>query len=168
MLSLTFDTQCLRYLDPDHDSPYFVAELTELVQLSERGCVDAARVGLIVERDLASAPNRAGWLEKIATLPMDDVPGVAVLGEWVLGRDVLGSDEASAVLDGDGLSTKIDRRDRLHLHAHRAHNRDIFVTNDSAILKAADLLAPAGISVMNPAMALSAVLDDLANATPGA
>ena len=160
MLSLTFDTNVLRYLDPDHETPLFVPALTALMEMVERGSIDGAYVGLIVERDLAKAPEekRPVWLGRIKALPLEGVAGIAVLDEWALGRDALGSSEAAAVLDSpDLLPRRIGRRDRLHLHAHRAHDRDIFVTGDKHILRHRETIATAGIVVMNPDDALRLV-----------
>ena len=159
MLTLTLDTQCLRYFDPDHESPRFVVQLTQLLDLAARGLVSVARVGTIVEKDLANGARRQEWLEKIEALPaIEDIPGVAVLHEWVLGRDVLASEEAAAVLDDpDLLPGSIDRRDRLHLHAHRARQRDIFVTGDNSILRHKATLATANIVVIDPARAVQVV-----------
>ena len=164
MLKLTFDTQCLRYLDPDHRSPLFVIEMTELMSLAEQGLIDAVRVGTIVKKDLMGDPARLAEREQLIDgLPVKNLAGVMVLGEWELGRDVVASDEAEEVLGPQSeLSRKVDERDRLHLRAHRAHSRDIFVTTDSGILKASVLLASADIRVMTPDEALGVVQASLA------
>lgn len=82
---------------------------------------------------------------------------VTVLGEWVLGRDFLGSGEfedfrlAKIAGHKPGDPGLPGHADWMHLHAHFARGRDVFLTWDGDILLLAEELERAlGLRVKTP------------------
>ena len=122
-------------------------------------------------RDDIPRPPLADRINELPELNISETGSVTRLNHWVLGRDMLGSDEFMACLqriEGEfqrqGMSSP-DWRDWDHLHAHYLLRRDVFLTWDKAILAAGGELQTAlGALVMAP----EAYLEARGCATPSA
>ena len=88
----------------------------------------------------------ADEIDRLPELGITEGPSIARLDYWVLGRDMLGSDdfgeaeqEISDALLQKG-HTPPDWRDWDHLHSHFLQNRDIYLTWDAGVLRIRDVL----------------------------
>jgi predicted nucleic acid-binding protein len=126
-----------------------------LLDMVATGDIDLAVTARI--RDDVPRPPLADRLNDLAVLGIREEPSVTRLGSWVLGRDVLGSENfvgvsetATVELSADG-TTPPDWRDWDHLHAHYLRKRDVFLTWDRRILDLAPRLrTEVGLSIMSP------------------
>jgi hypothetical protein len=151
---LTLDTNLPRAIWKE-DEPERV-HVEALLELAGRGLVDLA-VTAYIEDDIPVDPLRSR-IRELPSLGVDVYAArVAVLGEWVLGRDFLGSEPFEELRrEVQAMRRPGDRKlpgptDWFHLHAHLAHGRDVFLTWDRAILDLAPtLLERLGVRVMKP------------------
>ncbi len=129
MITVTLDTTVVRdYLSNRPGR----AEVERLIELAEDGKVDLAVTARIYE-DIPRPPLS----DKIMELPELGIsiqPSVTRLGFWVLGRDVLASDEFAHVTQPQGGLEK-DWKDNDHVHAHYVLKRDVFLTSDRGLLE---------------------------------
>jgi hypothetical protein len=132
-----------------------------LLDLARRGEVELAVTARIRE-DVPNQPL-ASEIDNLDELNVAETASVTRADHWVLGRDMLGSDEFAGfeneLLERAATTgAKVpDFRDRDHLHAHFLQDRTAFLTWDRAILSLADeLKARFGIVVLRPDVFLRA------------
>lgn len=171
---ITLDNNCIINLfDPGAATPTSVDELTEILTLVEEGVAEIA-VTTRVESDLENdrdSERRARLMQKVQSLNV--VGTVARMGfsRWDSG-DVWGGDdtirlteEIRQIIFPGGLDPKSKSfgnkiNDIDHLVGHKINRRDIFVTDDGAILKKAENLRRSpGILVMKPPECLKYLRD---------
>lgn len=168
MIKLTLDTNCIiNLLDFKAATPTSVDELSEIIRYALDGDVNIA-ITTRVESDFDSdkdAERRADMVRKIRMFPV--IGTVARLGTstWDSGDFYAGEEhskletELKALLF-PGLSEKDAHyknkvMDIDHVVGHVSNQRDIFVTDDTTILRRADKLKEGfGITVMSPAQCL--------------
>jgi hypothetical protein len=138
--------------------------VAELLDLARDGHLDLA-ICRRVRDDVPDEPLRSR-LAELPALRIAQTGKPAVLDEWVLDVDHLGSDEFVGFLDSEGFveaEADLLRRGLLakrrrpsaidwdHVHAHFALGRDVFLTWDRGILAWADELRERfGIVVATP------------------
>jgi hypothetical protein len=162
---LTLDTNCIINLfDLKAQTPTSIDALSEIIRSGLSGKANVA-ITTRVEADLLGDRNverKEQMLRMIEVLPVVGTIARFDVSKWD-GGDVLGGDDSSkieaeiqAILFPGGL-TRNDRRynnkqmDIDHLVGHFINGRDIFVTDDTGILKKRDALrASPGITVMTP------------------
>ncbi|MGH8942260.1 MAG: hypothetical protein ACRDWF_05535 [Acidimicrobiia bacterium] len=131
-----------------------VEELNQLIQLHESGTIELA-VTATIHRDIYHG-RMAERLEALPDIGVEEVGGVARVGSWMIGRDLLADEtfaEWSEVLESPGTA------DFDHLHAHMLNLRDFFLTIDKGILDlAGELSTRFGIEVRTPAAFLELCL----------
>jgi hypothetical protein len=127
----------------------------KLIELAEQGIVELAVTARIRE-DIPEDPL-ASRLNELPELGIAETGSVARVGFWVLGRDMLGSqefEEFSRTACGLALESGRkgpDWRDWDHLHAHMLADRDVSLTWDNGILcLAPELRTQLGVRVMSP------------------
>jgi len=145
---LTLDTSVIyEYLENQGK-----ASVTErLLQLGAAGEVELVVTARINE-DVPQSPL-ADRIQELPLLNVDVTGSVTRLDCWVIGRDMLGSDEFKSVFSELYRSGKKqpDWRDWDHLHAHFLLGRDVFLTWDNKILNlSGELRTRLGIVVMRP------------------
>jgi predicted nucleic acid-binding protein len=151
-LKLTLDTNVLMEYWKERTK---YDEVEKLLSLAEQGKVDLAVTARIYE-DIKTYPL-AERLNELKELNIEETGSVTRLGQWVLGRDMLGDeefDESSKTMD-DFIAKRhgqaVDLRDWDHLHAHYLLKRDVFLTWDKGIINLAkELKNKFGIDVMMP------------------
>lgn len=96
-------------------------------------------------------------IDRLPELGVVEGPSVARLGFWMLGRDMLGSDDfaaASSEIDAEFRRTghtPPDWRDWDHIQAHMLQGRDFFLTWDHRVLEGADMLRGRfGVRISSP------------------
>lgn len=127
----------------------------QLFKYAEDGVLDLAVTARIRE-DIPRLPL-SKKINELAKLDVQEIGSVTRLDYWVLGRDMLGSDQfvevssaVNATLQQQGKNPP-DWRDWDHLHAHYLAGRDVFLTWDKRVLETAlDLHSQLGIVVMKP------------------
>jgi hypothetical protein len=120
----------------------------QILDLADRGIVDLA-VTSTIHLDIPHDPL-ARRISELPEIGIEETGTVARLGSWVLGRDMLASQEFGDWHEGLEL-TEPDTRDFDHLHAHMLLGRDYFLTWDKAILNLTSELATQwGIRVRRP------------------
>ena len=127
----------------------------KLLCLANQGIVELA-VTAPIHEDVPCDPL-ASRLNELPDLGITFTGTVARVGEWVLGRDMLGDDGFAAFPPlGNKLAQRRgknppDSRDWAHLHAHFLLKRDVFLTWDGGILcLAPELEEQFGVVVMKP------------------
>ena len=108
-------------------------------------------------REDVPRPPLTDRLNELPALNVVETPSVTRVGFWVLGRDMLGSDEfvafsfaVDAMLRAKGAKSP-DWRDWDHLHAHYLLKRDLFLTWDQPLLAIApQAKARFGIEIISP------------------
>lgn len=143
MIRVTIDTMYVRDVLDDRPEKKLVERLLD----AQRDGVVEVAVTAVIEDDIPNDPL-ATRLKELPVLGIESVPRVARLGSWVLGRDVLGSQDAVDFFNST--TTQLPgTADQSHLHAHIAADRDIFLTRDKGILRlAAELKTELGVTVM--------------------
>lgn len=146
---LTLDTNLLQELWKKRSKREVVERILALPD------VDLA-VTATIHEDVPRSPL-ADRLRDLPTLGISQTPRLARFGTWVLGVDMLGSQdfvdfEAQVQANwAPGNRRLPDQRDLDHLHAHLAQGRDVFLTWDRAILALApELTLRLGITVKSP------------------
>lgn len=140
---LTFDTNLLQEYLRQQNRRDVVAQLFDMARVGEVELVVTARINEDMTGDLAVKLD-----ELMATGVVGQIGSITRLGYWVLGRDMLASDEfiaaqeaADAELRRRGRAQLPDFRDWDHLHAHFLQGRDVFLTWDRRLLEAAEIIA---------------------------
>ena len=142
---LTLDTNLVREWWDQRPKQRVVAQLLDL---ADRGMVDLA-VTATIHLDIPDEPL-ALRIQELPEIAIGKTETVARLGSWLLGRDMLGSQEFVDWQEGLGV-TEPDSRDFDHLHAHMLLRRDYFLTWDGAILSlASELTRRWEIRVLRP------------------
>jgi len=126
-----------------------------LLLLAKQGKVDLAVTARI--REDVPLPPLAQKLNELSELGINETGSVTRLGNWVLGRDMLGDEAfndfwptAEALAKQRGKKPP-DWRDWDHLHAHYLLRRDVFLTWDEGIIcLSEDLKTHFGVVVMRP------------------
>jgi hypothetical protein len=165
---ITLDTNCvIGLLDTKSETATSTEELRELVRLALSGKIELSittRVEVDVERDNDSQ-RRASMLKQIAMFPVIGTVARWDTSKWD-GEDIWVGPEEQALAEEvqrtvfPGLTPKSARYENKiadidHLLGHKLSGRDIFVTDDSGILRRhAELRASFGIVVMKPAECL--------------
>lgn len=150
--SLTLDTNIPVEYWKDQKRKAVVEQLLALAQGGGVSLMVTARIREDIPRD-----PLASRIDGLPELGIAEGPSVTRLGQWVLGRDMLGSDvfveveeEISVEMRRKG-QTPPDSRDWDHLHSHFLQERDFFLTWDGPILGLRDELQKRlGLRVMKP------------------
>ena len=150
---LTLDTNLLQEYLRQQNRRDVVAQLFDMARVGEVELVVTARINEDMTGDLAVKLD-----ELMATGVVGQIGSITRLGYWILGRDMLASDEfiaaqeaADAELRRRGRAQVPDFRDWDHLHAHFLQGRDVFLTWDRRLLEAAEIVAgQLGTRAMKP------------------
>lgn len=136
MERLTLDTNVLLEYWKDQKNRAVTQQLLDLARDGQVGLMVTARIREDVPHD-----PLAREISRLPELGIAEGPSVTRLGYWVLGRDMLGSDEfdeaskqLSASLAAKGRKPP-DWRDWDHLHSHFLQDRDVYLTWDQAVLE---------------------------------
>ena len=128
--------------------------IAQLLEMADRGDVDL-RITATIHEDIPHDPL-ASRLKELEPLGISETGTVARVGNWVLGRDMVGSREfvlfmtVGEKLAAERVPNPPDSRDWDHLHAHMLMQRDAFLTWDQGILCLAPELLEWKIAVMTP------------------
>lgn len=171
---ITLDNNCIiNLLDVNSSTATSVDELSEIVSLALSGVADIA-ITTRVEADLENdkdADRKAAFLKQVQMFPV--IGTVARYGTSKLdGGDVYASDDSERLADDiqkivfpGGLNKESSNYDNKlndidHLVGHAINQRDVFVTDDKAMLrKSAELKRAPGIVVMSPVECLTFLND---------
>jgi predicted nucleic acid-binding protein len=151
-LRITLDTNILVEYWKKQDK-MSVVEI--LLEKSKNGEVDLV-VTRRIEDDIPM-PKLSERIKNLSDLGVSQIGSVTRLGHWVLGVDMLGSEEFLSVTDelhqeADSNNRKFpDWRDLDHIHAHFLQHRDYFLTWDKEILKLREAFRERlGLIIMSP------------------
>lgn len=166
MWALTVDTNAIRDYAEPHREGHKIAK--ELIELHDAGTCQI-RVTTRFDSDVPGGPLRS----KLEALPVLDNPQIGTVFRLDVSRldsgDMIASeewakeaDELMALLFPGATSESGRHRNRMadvdHLMGHKIAGRDIFVTNEKAILNQREALsAKFGITVMSPGEAVEKV-----------
>jgi hypothetical protein len=131
-----------------------LAYVQRLIALADSGDIDLAVTRYV--RDEVRLPPDAEEINRLPQVGITDTGGVFQLDVSRLDdpTDRLGdqriSDLEASVRTGPGSRAIPQPNDWLHLHGHRAHGRDVFLTNDKAILGLRGQLQECSVFVMTP------------------
>src|SRR5947209_12026097 len=150
---LTLDTNLLQEYLREQQRCDVVAQLFDLARAGDVELAVTARINEDMTGELGAKLN-----ELMATGVVGQIGSVTRVGYWILGRDMLGSDNfiaaqeaADVELVRRGRKEPPDFRDWDHVHAHFLHGRDVFLTWDKRLLEATSIIAGQfGIRAMTP------------------
>jgi hypothetical protein len=152
METVTLDTNSIRDVIEARD-PH-VDAVREVIELHANRVIELA-VTSTVKWDVPRDPLAAEIDAFLAEHRIEMIGSVAVLGQWKLGRDMLGSSEFTAWTEevrGWIRPPKIEDQDFAHLHGHYLQGRDVFLTRDRSVLHiSSEIRERWGFSVMTPA-----------------
>lgn len=171
---LTLDNNCIiNLLDANSSTATSVEALSEIVRLALSGVADIA-ITTRVEADLENdkdADRKAAFLKQIQMFPVVGTVARWGTSKWD-GGDVYGGDDSERLADDiqkivfpGGLNKESSNygnklNDIDHLVGHAINERDVFVTDDKAMLrKSVELKRAPGIVVMSPAECLAFLND---------
>ncbi|HYZ14011.1 MAG TPA: hypothetical protein VFA08_10470 [Actinomycetota bacterium] len=140
-MKVTLDTNLLFEYWRDRPKKALVERLLALAANGDIGLAITARV----REDIPDEPYASG-INALDEIGVEETGSVTRLGNWVLGRDQLGSagfedfrlELESAWEEGDPKLP--DWRDWDHLHAHMLQGRTVFLTWDGAMLRLREIL----------------------------
>ena len=143
MLKVTLDTMVIWDWLKDRQIP---DAMLRLLALKEAGRIELA-VTATIRQDVYYSPM-AVKLDALPEIGVEEVRGVARIGTWMLGRDLL-ADEGFA--EWSEQLEKPGTEDLDHLSRPHAPRRDYFLTTDHEILDLTDELSQRwGIEVRTP------------------
>ena len=162
MLKITLDTNCIiNRFDTDSPSRTSVDALETLFKLHETSQLELA-ITTRVETDLSRDKDTCRSARILSLC--SSLPTIGAVAQWDISkwnRDIWGSEEWGKLRQRvqeilwPNLSTsdgryENKREDISHIVAHHIHNRNCFVTDETAILRKSEAVAKIEIQVMCP------------------